>query len=238
MLKIINLTKKFGKYVIINNLSTDFSNTGVSVIVGINGSGKTTFLNMLTNLLQPDSGTISLDGLKPGTKEFKSKFFYLPSDFYLPEYMTGKEYAEFVLSRYKSSKHNLLPEFLRLLDLVPSQNKMLESYSFGMKKKIQIAIAIASNTDYIIADEIFGGLDFETVILVQEIFDILSKKKKIIVVSHEQNTLDKFPSDIRLMRHGTLTHFEGSPNELNNFIKQEGVLHDKLVEIQQRFGHS
>ncbi|MFR9694859.1 ATP-binding cassette domain-containing protein [Bacillus mobilis] len=238
MLKIKNLSKKFGNQVVINKLNTEFSNNGISVIVGINGSGKTTFLNMLTNLLQPDSGSISIDGLMPGTKEYKSKIFYLPSDFYLPDYMTGKEYADFVLSRYNSSAPDQLSFFLNLLDLTSSQNKKLESFSFGMKKKIQIAVAAAANTDYIIADEIFGGLDFETVILVQEIFNILSKKKKLIIVSHDKSTLDRFPNDIRLMRQGELTSFKGTTNELTNLIRREGVLHEKLIEIQQHFNHT
>ncbi|WP_430786888.1 ATP-binding cassette domain-containing protein [Virgibacillus flavescens] len=238
MLEIQNLSKKFKKQVIIDNLSTTFSQTGTTVIVGVNGSGKTTLLNMITNLLQPDSGQISLDGLNPGTREYKSKFFYLPSDFYLPGYMTGKEYAHFVLSRYDTSNHDQLSHLLHLLDMTPSQNKTIESYSFGMKKKIQIAVAIAANTDYIVADEILGGLDFDTVIIVQEIFAAISDKKKIIIVSHERNTIDRFPEDVRLMREGTLTSFTGSPDELTNFIKQESVLHDKLVEIQKHFMHS
>lgn len=152
--------------------------------------------------------------------------------------MTGREYARFVLSRYDSSNHDQLPILLDLLDMTSSQNKTIESYSFGMKKKIQIAVSIAANTDYIIADEILGGLDFDTVILVQEIFAAISNQKKIIIVSHERNTIDRFPEDVRLMRMGTLTSFTGSPDELTKFIKQEGVLHDKLIEIQKHFKHS
>lgn len=235
MLEIRNLSKKYKKQVIINGINTVFSTTGVTVIVGTNGSGKTTFLNIVTNLLQPDSGEITLDGMKQNSLAYKSKFFYLPSDFYLPNYMTGREYAKFVLSRYENSNYIYLDILLKVLDMSDSQDKMLETYSFGMKKKIQIAVAIAANTEYIFADEILGGLDFDTVILVQEIFSLISKNKKIILVSHERNTIDRFSEDIRLMKQGILIPFTGSPDELTKFIKQDGVLRDKFIEINKCF---
>ena len=238
MLEIQNLSKKFKDHKVIDMLNTTFSEIGVSVIVGGNGSGKTTLLHMITHLLQPDTGQILLDGLQPSNIAYKSKFFYLPSDFYLPHYMTGKEYTKFVLSRYAASNYDHLVWLLELLDMTTSQNKMLESYSFGMKKKIQIAAAVAANTDYIFADEILGGLDFETVLLVQAIFAKISQRKKIILVSHDQNTIDCFPEDIRVMRQGKLIPFTGSPYELTTFIKQDGVLRDKLCDVEKYFSTS
>ncbi len=235
MIEIDDLTKSFKKNRVIDALSASFSSTGVSVIVGTNGSGKTTLLNMLTNLLEADGGGIRIDGIPPGSQAYKSKFFYLPSDFYLPGYMTGKEYVQFVLSRYETSEEGKAPLLMDLLDLADGQNKTIESYSFGMKKKIQIVAAIAANTDYIIADEIFGGLDFDTSLLVQELFAAVSTTKKVIIVSHERNTIDRFPEDIRLMRQGSLVNFEGTPEELTDVIKQEEVLREKLNIVSKHF---
>ena len=161
MIEIEGLTKSFKKNRVIDALSASFSSTGVSVIVGTNGSGKTTLLNMLTNLLEADGGSIQIDGISPGSQAYKSKFFYLPSDFYLPGYMTGKEYVQFVLSRYETSEEEKASLLIELLDLADGQHKTIESYSFGMKKKIQIVAAVAANTDYIIADEIFGGYSWQ-----------------------------------------------------------------------------
>jgi len=104
-----------------------------------------------------------------------------------------------------------------------------------MKKKIQIVAAIAANTDYIIADEIFGGLDFDTSLLVQELFAAVSTTKKVIIVSHERNTIDRFSEDIRLMRQGSLVNFEGTPEELTDVIKQQEVLREKLDIVSKHF---
>jgi len=149
--------------------------------------------------------------------------------------MTGKEYVQFVLSRYETSEEDKAPLLMDLLDLADGQNKTIESYSFGMKKKIQIVAAIAANTDYIIADEIFGGLDFDTSLLVQELFAAVSTTKKVIIVSHERNTIDRFSEDIRLMRQGSLVNFEGTPEELTDVIKQEEVLREKLDIVSKHF---
>lgn len=233
MLIIKNLYKKYGKDVVINNLESSFSESGVSLIVGTNGSGKTTLLNILTNMVQADSGLVLLDGMQPSTRSYKSRIFYVPSDFYLPEYMTGKEFSEFILSRYSNGCIEKFNMISKLLGIHSSQEKTLETYSFGMKKKIQIAISIAANTDYIILDEIFNGLDFETSILVQEIFEEISVNRKIIIVSHDRNTLEKFPNDIRLMNKGKLESFRGDPRELYELIKQEGMLNEKLHKIRE-----
>lgn len=233
MLIIKNLYKKYGKDIVINNLESSFSDKGVSLIVGTNGSGKTTLLNILTNMIQADSGLILLDRMEPSTIEYKSRIFYIPSDFYLPEYMTGKEFSEFILSRYSNSSIETFNMISKLLGINSSQEKTLETYSFGMKKKIQIAISIAANTEYIIVDEIFNGLDFETSILVQEIFEEISVNRKIIIVSHDRNTLEKFPNDIRLMNKGKLESFKGNPRELYELIKQEGMLNEKLYKIRE-----
>lgn len=238
MLEVINVSKRFGRQVVINDLNANFSNFGVTVIVGVNGSGKTTFLNLMTNLLQVDTGTILLDGNLVDTEVYKSKIFYIPSDFYLPYFMTGWEYADFVLSKYKKSDYKLFNRIIKLFDLKESLDKTLEMYSFGMKKKIQLAVGVATNTEVLIADEIFSSLDFETVILVQEIFSWINKYKKIIIVSHDRQTIEIFSEDIRLMSHGKLANFSGNPGELIERVKQEEVLNEKLNEIQQYFKHS
>lgn len=233
MIKIDNLCKSFNSKIVIDNLSYTFEDFGITIVVGINGCGKTTLLNMITNFLQPDQGTILLDGLKPSTKEYKERLFYVPSDFFLPEYMTGKEYCHFVLSSYTHGNKQLLQQLFSLLSLHLAKDNLIETYSFGMKKKLQIALALACNVKYMIFDEIFNGLDFETTIFVQEVFHLLSQDKKIIIVSHDKDTIERFPHDIILMQKGMLYSHEGSPKELYDFIKKEGKLNAKLCEFKR-----
>lgn len=231
MINIKNVSKRFGKQIVLDRLTVDFSSKDISVIVGTNGSGKTTLFNIISGLFSSDSGNISIDNILFGTEGYKEKLFYLPSDFYLPGYMTGKEYAKFILSRYENSDFGYFELVISLFDLELDINKTIETYSFGMKKKLQIAIAVSLNVNTIIADELFSGLDFETVILAQELFIKAANTSKIVVISHDLNTLLKFNKDIWLMRFGRLEKYVGNPFELTNLVKNEGGLNEKIAEI-------
>ncbi|WP_349533913.1 ABC transporter ATP-binding protein [Leuconostoc citreum] len=236
MLKISNLNKKYDKYQVLKDINIEFNDTGVTVIVGANGSGKTTFFNSLIGMTNVEQDTsITLDNWTVGDREFKERVFYIPSDFFIPEFMTGVEYGRFVLSRYAYSELNDFLKMLDILDMTDSKDKLLSSYSFGMKKKIQIAVAIASHAQYILADEVFSGLDFETSLLVQDTFKYTSKRQQIIIVSHEANIVNNFSNNILLMRHGSLVPFKGSIDDIALTIRKEDDVHDKISEIQRYF---
>ncbi|MDR2660481.1 MAG: ABC transporter ATP-binding protein [Lactobacillaceae bacterium] len=236
MLKIINLNKKYGDRYVLKNINVSFNNTGITIIVGANGSGKTTFFNCLVGMSSiEDNGSIFLDNYFVGDRKFKELVFYVPSDFFLPEFMTGFEYSNFVLSRYPRSNKEDFLKLIQILNIEDYKKTLLSEYSFGMKKKIQIAVAIATHTKYILADEIFSGLDFETTIIVQEIFKYISKKQHIIIVSHESNVVNKFSDKILLMKNGNLTPFKGSVDDISSLIRRENDVWNKITEIQRYF---
>lgn len=139
MYEIKGLTKSFGKNIVLNKLTIDFT-ANTTVIVGLNGAGKTVLLNSITGITRFDKGSVYLDGFALGTKEFKERIFYAPSDFYLPEYLTGEEYAYFILNRYPQHSFSLFLELAELLDLTNYLKKPLEAYTFGMKKRFKLLL--------------------------------------------------------------------------------------------------
>lgn len=235
MLKIENLNKTFGKKRIFDDLNATFDDTGVTLIVGINGVGKTTLLDIVVGILECNGGRILFNGLTPNQREFKEKLFYVPSDFFLPEYMTGREYSNFILSHYPYSDFEFFNACARWLDIDNALNKTLETYSFGMKKKIQIAIMASSGATLILADEIFNGLDFETTIFVQNLLHKMSESSKIIIVSHEPSIIDFYGKDIRVLAHKKLDRIYGTSREVIEKVKKEGDLNSKLYEMEKSF---
>ncbi|MGT2799331.1 ATP-binding cassette domain-containing protein [Streptococcus marmotae] len=235
MLSVRNIIKQVGQQKILNDVSIDFGRNGVYIIVGTNGCGKTTFMNIVNNMLLVDKGTIVCEKFPVGSKNYKDSIFYIPSDFYLPEYLTGDEYLQFVLQHYSTSSFDKVEFLFSLFDLSEERDKLLENYSFGMKKKIQIIAAILSNTPYIFADELFSGLDFDTVILLQELLQQLEKERCFVLVSHDLNVLTHFPNKIYIMSNGNLTHFTSSVDKISEAIKEVGDLHVKLQNIQKYF---
>ncbi|MGT2755263.1 ABC transporter ATP-binding protein [Streptococcus ovis] len=235
MITVTNLSKSFQKKTVLANLSIQFKPKEIYVIVGMNGCGKTTFMNTMMNLLKADSGTIMCHGEVVGTKDYKKSIFYIPSDFYLPDYLTADEYLKLTLRHYPNSSEQQVDLLFSIFDLEDHRYQLLESYSFGMKKKIQLIAAIAANTDYVFADELFSGLDFDTVLLVQELLLHLKRTRSFIVVSHDLNTLQKFPENIYIMNKGTLTKFEGEVNAINEHVKETGDIGEKIRNIRKYF---
>lgn len=163
----------------------------------------------------------------------KKECFYIPSDFYLPEYMTGKEYVDFILSRYPYSNKENVNWLIHLLDFDEAYHKLIETYSYGMKKKIQIIAAIASNTHYIFADEVFNGLDFETVLLLEELFQKLSNKRAFVLITHEMHLIQRFDCDCYMMKEGKLYHVEDDPLKMIEEIKEEKTYQEKRELIDE-----
>jgi len=231
MIRIENLTKKFDRKVL-DNITISLPKNRVSVIVGINGSGKTTLLDCIVGLKDATSGKVFIESYSNDSEKFKECIFYIPSEFYLPNYMTGKEYLNFVLSRYRCSDIERIDDFLELFDLKFAGTNLIESYSFGMKKKIQIVAAALANTDYILGDEIFNGLDFETTLLTLELFENLSREVGIVIISHNKLIIERFSENILLMSNGNLTPFLGSSENLEKEVISTEKIHEKIKYIK------
>ncbi|MFD1125063.1 ATP-binding cassette domain-containing protein [Lentilactobacillus raoultii] len=235
MFTINHLKKSFDHNDVLKDISASFPKNNISIIVGANGSGKTTLMNIISGLVVADNGNIDLDDIPYNSQHYSENLFYVPSDFYLPGFLSGREYVNFVLSRYPHPNYDLLPYLFSLFDLTDSQNKLLEGYSFGMKKKVQLIAALTVGSKYLFADEIFSGLDFETVLLAEELFLKLRESTGIVIVSHEMNTLEKFPQNIWLMKSGLLVPYNGDVRSLPDAIKSTGKLGEKIASIKRHF---
>ncbi|MEQ9810536.1 ATP-binding cassette domain-containing protein [Streptococcus jiangjianxini] len=236
MFNICELSQSFKSDNILNGITCTFPDSEISIIVGTNGCGKTTFLNVLAQMIPYATGEIICNGYKIGSKEYKEQIFYIPSDFYLPEYMTGIEYLTFILKHYKNANYNQIDILLEIFDLKEFKDVLLEKYSFGMKKKIQIIAAFCSGTPYILADEVFSGLDFDTALLLEELFNFQKRYRSFVIVFHDMNTLNRFSNNIYIMSKGCLLPYKGLSQDIKNIIKQMGQTGEKFDKLQQYMG--
>lgn len=232
MITIDNVTKLYDKKIVFSNLSTIFSDNGVTLILGLNGSGKTTLLNMINGLIKIDTGIVLIDDLKASSKISKKKVVYIPSDFYLPEYMTGKEYCEFIFSIYKEFNKTMYTFLLNLFDFEKEIENIIESYSFGMKKKLQIIASFSLNTKYIFADELFSGLDLETQILLNELIISIKDTKKIVLVTHSLDIIKKYPEDVRILSKGCFIKMSDSES-VEEYLVEVGNMNGKINSIKK-----
>ena len=157
MIEAKGLVKKYGKYVAVDNLSMNL-NLGESVVLlGANGSGKSTLMGMLAMVLKPTEGEVLIDGQKG--KKAKSKIAYAPQNIVLFEELTVTENL-FAWSSLKGRENVERAEYLiSVLDMESFKKKRVDRLSGGQRRRVNIAVAMMGNYDYLLLDEPLAGID-------------------------------------------------------------------------------
>ena len=195
MIKVKNLTKKYGSQVCLDNVNLSFDEGRIYGVVGENGAGKSTLFRCLTNLENYD-GEVEIDtGLSVG---------YLSDTPFYYTYVTGREYIEFCM---KASGNVLdkaaLEEFNSHFRL--PLDKYATRYSLGMKKRLAIMTLMLQEPDIVILDEPFNGLDVVGTLILKKWFkDLKSRHKTVIFSSHIISSLTDISDEIHYIHAGKL----------------------------------
>ena len=224
MLNLIIKEKSFDK-LILEDVNINFKKNKICGLVGLNGSGKTTLLNILLGLDTNFEGYINYLEL-----DKNKDIFYIPSDFYLPEYLTGEEYCTYlhVLKGKKLDKYTF-ESLCQLFNLEKDKDKLIEQYSYGMKKKIQFITGILLKCKLYIFDELTSGLDIETILLIEKI--LLSKKATFVVSSHEIDFIERVSDEILFVNNKSVEYIKGDiRSRLTNLTKVEEQ-YDKIKNL-------
>ena len=157
--KILNLTKSFGKIRAVDSLSLDIEKGKITGLIGADGSGKTTLIRLITGLLIPERGEITLHRLNPAAQkeELSTKIGYMPQKFGLYEDLSIEEnlqlYADLKKLPYE------FDELLEFTKLMPFKTRLAGALSGGMKQKLGLACALMGSPDFLVLDEPSVGVD-------------------------------------------------------------------------------
>ncbi|MCF8364191.1 MAG: ATP-binding cassette domain-containing protein [Bacteroidales bacterium] len=227
MISIKELTVSYSKRIkILDGLNLNISTGKIHGIAGLNGSGKTTFLNILYGLLKPDMGTIeSADFIVS-----KKNISFLPTENFFYSNITGREY----LALFKHQNF-MLDKWNELFGLPLDQ--VVDDYSSGMKKKLAVLGLIKQDKPLMILDEPFNNLDIETNRSLRSLLIKMSARgKTIIITSHIIETLTNLCDQIHHLEGGKIkftrdkTEFAAFEKELLKSIelKTEGTIRELL----------
>ncbi|MEJ7558134.1 MAG: ABC transporter ATP-binding protein [Pedobacter sp.] len=209
MLQAIELSKKYQNHIALNNLNLTVRPGEIFCLLGANGAGKSTTINLFLNFIQPTSGQVLINELDVVTEPVNTKKFltYIPENLMLYPMLTGLENLDFFCGLSdKKFKHAELEDFLSQAGLQADFfNKRVSTYSKGMRQKVGIALAIAKNAKVLLLDEPTSGLDPKA----SNEFSELLLKMRTLGVATLMATHDLFRSKdtgthIGIMKQGNL----------------------------------
>lgn len=205
-LKIENLTKTYGDFKALNNVSLEAENGRILGILGRNGAGKTTTIKSIMGIIEPDSGTITFDGVD--IRKAKITIGYLPEERGLYVNSVVKDQLLYFAMLNGMDKKKALEEIKRLLEdfKIPTYlNKKVKTLSKGNKQKIQLISAILHKPQIVILDEPFSGLDPVNIELFKN--TVLNLKKKgttILFSSHRMEDVEEMCDRIVMLNKGNV----------------------------------
>ena len=234
MLKIENLTKKYGDKVAVNNLSLEINKGEIYGFIGHNGAGKTTTLKCVVGISDFDAGKITLNGVsvKESPVEYKKKIAYIPDNPDLYEYMTGIKFLNFISDIFGIDTNTRKEEIDKLSEQFEIKNdlgKPISTYSHGMKQKLAIIAAWIHSPEFIIMDEPFVGLDPKAAYILKGMMREACDNGCVIFFStHVLEVAEKLCDKIAIIKKGDLIK-SGTMEE----VKGDDSLEDVFLEMEE-----
>jgi ABC-2 type transport system ATP-binding protein len=170
VLTVNNLGKKYSNGIWgIENFSIEVSDGEIVCIAGPNGSGKTTVINCVLDVISLTTGEIHYNGIPSKSEEYKKNVAYVSDETLLIDALTGKEYMDFISRMYDLSDDAKRKSLTELFSLGDALNQVISTYSHGMKKKLQVICAFMLDCKTIVLDEPSRGLDIESIISLKKL---------------------------------------------------------------------
>lgn len=224
-IKIKSIHKSYLGKKVLEDVSMDFGNGICFCLLGKNGVGKSTLLNIIGDLILPDSGDIIINKMyyKNNYVEIKKNLGFLPENLPIIEELTALQFLNLIGKLHSINKYELKDRIDSLVEIFfegdMSNNKLISQYSYGMKMKISFCASVIHKPDILILDEPFKGWDPVSVnCLIDFINNYQNEKRIIILSSHDLNYVERVAthigvlSDKKIVFNSTLTMFKQIAN--------------------------
>jgi ABC-2 type transport system ATP-binding protein len=208
MLEARGLTKYYSAITGVRDVNFQIQPGSVLGLLGPNGSGKSTTVGMLTGILEPSGGSVSLAGadIRNDLLAYKRELGYVPEEAQLYTWMSGAEYLSFCarlrgLSARTASRR--IDALLSIFSLQTDRDAPMSAYSKGMRQKILISAALVHNPSIVVLDEPCSGLDIGTTLVIRSLILRLAASGRIVIYSsHELEMVERVCSEVLILREG------------------------------------
>ena len=204
-IEIKNVSKKFKNNLVLDKVNLTFTTGHIYGLKGRNGSGKSVFLKILAGLYTPSEGEVLFDNKKFNPKkEYPTNMRALIENPTFFANMTGYENLKLLAKIQGKISDKEILEALELVNLISEKDKKYNKYSLGMKQKLGIAQVFMEDPEILILDEVFNGLEENTVLKLKDYLKEIKKEKIIIITSHQKEDLELLCDKIYFFDNGVV----------------------------------
>ncbi len=236
MIEAVNLTKDFGKFRAVDNVSFHVNSGELFAFLGPNGAGKTTTIKMLSGLLIPTSGEAYLSGISVNDNPVEAKKIlgFVPDEPSVYDKLTLREFLNFVADIYQIDRKKAketADEYLEIFELEDRQDDLMQGYSHGMRQKANIIAALIHDPQVLFLDEPTVGLDPRSARLIKDILKDMTKEGKTVFMStHILEIAEEMADKVGIIQKGQLK-FVGTVEDLREAQGTEGSLEELFLQL-------
>ncbi|MBT2555476.1 ABC transporter ATP-binding protein [Arthrobacter sp. ISL-5] len=213
-LQVTGLTKTYGTRHGVQDLSFAVPQGAITGLLGPNGSGKSTTLHCITGFIKLSFGSILIGGAPHESVEAKDHFGFFPDDLPMPESLTASETISFYRRLRPLFSNETASGLTELLGLSSHLDKYVGDYSHGMKRKLQLVLALAHRPELLILDEPMRGLDPEAGLLMNALLKTFTQEGgAILLATHDLVAAERFCDSVVILAEGTMVA-SGTPRDL------------------------
>lgn len=237
ILKVENISKKFDEKLVLDNISFNVEKGDIFGLIGPNGAGKSTLINIITGIIDPETGSASIGGFDIKKDPIKAKKFIglVPQELALFETMSAYDNLEFFATLYGLKRKVLkdkIDDVLELVGLSDKREKKVKTFSGGMKRRLNLAVAIMHEPEIIILDEPTVGIDPQSRNHIFQYIKEINKEKNttVIYTSHYMEEVEFLCDDIFILDEGKEIAY-GSKSSVKKMISTNNKVHVETYNV-------
>lgn len=227
-LTVEGLRKSYGRSEAVRDLNLKIEKGKIFGLLGPNGAGKSTAIKMIAGLLKPGSGSVRIFGSSIASASTRERIGLCPQELVIWEGLTPIEQLVMIARMYdlplKEAK-NRAAELLEAMGLAEKRNRLASTLSGGMKRRLNILLALMHRPDIVILDEPQAGLDPQSRVLVRDYIKSISRTKTILITTHDMEEADKLADRVAIIDRGAIL-VEDSPQSL-----KEAAFKGEIIEF-------
>lgn len=238
MIEVKNVTKKYGKFIAVDDISFTINDGEIVGLLGPNGAGKSTTMNMLTGFIEQTEGDIIVDGYnmlkKP--KKAKKEIGYMPEGVPLYSDLTVKEFITYmaeIKNVNKKERKEKIEKVIENTGLKDVQNKLTKNLSRGYKQRVSLAGALVGEPKILILDEPTVGLDPKQITEIRSLIKELGKTHTVILSSHILSEVSQICNKVIIINKGKIVAVD-TPENLENKVSNNNATYVTVEDTENK----